>query len=140
MTHPDTEWESCLAHAEKLGLGRSYIATQLDHDYQQAYAVNCKLEEQNRKLLKTLIVQESPLPRLNAITNPSIDITQLSQDVNNLAPITVGQIALAEIQSHASMLSWIKEGLTYHSGNSLSTRGLKVISSAPNSFNKSSAS
>ena len=21
MTHPDTEWESCLAHAEKIGLG-----------------------------------------------------------------------------------------------------------------------
>lgn len=25
MTHPDTEWESCLAHAEKLGIGtRAY--------------------------------------------------------------------------------------------------------------------
>ena len=30
MTHPDTEWESCLDHAEKMGLGtRAYELVQI---------------------------------------------------------------------------------------------------------------
>ena len=30
MTHPDTEWESCLDHAEKMGLGtRAYELVQV---------------------------------------------------------------------------------------------------------------
>ncbi|MGT2460106.1 AAA family ATPase (plasmid) [Cupriavidus basilensis] len=106
--------------AEQLNLGRLYDAAKLATDYGiDTYTDDKLLSERRRVDLRAAIAQVSPLAKLPLLAKPELVLVNLLHVTNKIAPITVGSIALEDLQGHESMRDWIATGLAYHEKNSL---------------------
>lgn len=125
--------------AEQFGLGRSYVATQLDRDY-SAKNEHSKLGENEQNELRSILAQVASKPKIVLLEIADFDNAAFLERVSACLEASVGSVALKEFQGHEVMLPWAKEGLDYHRdhkldaclfcGNDLTHERLVILDSA----------
>ncbi len=107
--------------AEQLALPpRQYEAPALTADYASPeFADVAPLAEEAVKQLRSVILMQEHPPKLNLVDAPSFRLQEVMADVREVAATTVGSILLADLNTHEEMLSWIRDGLDYHSAGHL---------------------
>ncbi len=102
--------------AEQFGLGRGYIATQLDRDFARDVEL-ASLPEEEQAALRAVLAQVEPKPPLPSIELPIDD--EFEDRLKTCLEASVSAGALADFAAHQEMLRWAKEGLDYHRGHNL---------------------
>lgn len=106
--------------SQQLGLGRSYIATNLDTDYADTtYDVKHKLPEAEVQQLRSIITQDAPLAKRARLDAKPLGFSEQLREVKNILDTTLGTMAVADLRDHEAMLRWVKEGLDYHQTHDL---------------------
>ncbi|OWQ92901.1 AAA family ATPase [Sphingopyxis witflariensis] len=123
--------------AEQFGLGRGYVATQLDRDFARGVRL-ANLPEDEQAALRAVLAQVQPKPPIAAIELPARDGFEDRLTACLDASVSAG--ALADFAVHQEMLRWAKEGLDYHRdhdlaaclfcGNDLSKERLAALDAA----------
>lgn len=102
--------------AEQFGLGRGYVATQLDRDFARGIQL-ASLADEEQVALRAILAQVQPKPPIAAIELPAGDRFEDRLIACLEASVSAG--ALADLAEHQEMLRWAKEGLDYHLGHDL---------------------
>lgn len=107
--------------AEQLALPpRQYEAPQLAADYSSTeFSEAVPLEDGIAKQLRSVILMQEHLPRLDLLNAPSFKLRETLAEVREVVDSTVGSIVLDDLKSHDEMLGWVKRGLDYHSSQHL---------------------
>ena len=123
--------------AEQFGLGRGYIATQLDRDFGR-YANLASVADEDQASLRAVLAQSQPKLPIAAIKLP--DKNELEARIVACLEASVSAGTLADFAAHQEMLRWAKEGLEYHRehdlteclfcGNALSKERLASLDAA----------
>lgn len=101
--------------AEELTLGRLYNASHLAADFAQAsYDDRLILEDNERQKLRSITLQDEPLPKRKPLPTSSIEVADHIERVRKILTETIGSIAIEELAAHPVMAKWVKEGLEYH--------------------------
>lgn len=103
--------------AEQFGLGRGYVATQLDRDFTRDVRLT-SLPEEEQAALRAVHSQVEPKPSIATIELPSRD--GFEDRLAACLEASVSAEALADFAAHQEMLRWAKEGLDYHREHDLS--------------------
>ena len=108
--------------AEQLGLGRKYDATNLTNDYSSyTYDEAHRLSEEESQQLRNVLAREAPLPKLELLSAPTINVSAFVSQVQMILDTTLGDITVQDLRGHDSMLNWIRDGVTYHEAHDLSS-------------------
>lgn len=99
--------------ADQFGLGRSYVATQLDRDYGRAKYPD-RLTEDEQNDLRATMAQAAARPKIVLAETPKFDLTVFMDELVTSLKATAGAMTLADLREHQEMLRWVKEGLEYH--------------------------
>lgn len=102
--------------AEQFGLGRGYVATQLDRDFARR-AKLAGLPDDEQATLRAVLAQVEPKPSIVPIELPARD--GFEGRLVSCLEASVSAGALADFAAHPEMLRWAKEGLDYHRGHEL---------------------
>lgn len=102
--------------AEQFGLGRGYIATQLDRDFARDIEL-ASLPEQEQAALRAVLAQVEPKPPIAAVELPAE--TDVEGRLKTCLEASVSAGTLADFAAHQEMLRWAKEGLDYHREHNL---------------------
>lgn len=124
-----------------LALGRGYVATHLAADHAQSdYSEELKLTEAERATQRSIITQDAPLPKCTRLEATAFDLSGKIREIREVLTMTLGSIALKELQKHEAMLKWVKEGSEYHQthgvkscllcGNELTQERLRTLEGA----------
>jgi wobble nucleotide-excising tRNase len=123
--------------AEQFGLGRGYVATQLDRDFAHGAKV-ANLPDDEQATLRSVLAQVEPKPPIAAIELPARE--GFDERLAACLEASVSAGALADFEKHQEMLRWAKEGVDYHReygladclfcGNDLSKARLAALDAA----------
>lgn len=102
--------------AEQFGLGRGYVATQLDRDFARDVQLEGILDEE-QVALRAVLAQAQPKAPIIAIELPAED--RFRDRLAECLEASVSAGALADFAEHQEMLRWAKEGLDYHRDHNL---------------------
>lgn len=107
--------------AASLHMGnRRYEAGQLERDYEKlSYDSGSILNEEAHKTLVDIARLSAPPPALKAITIDVEGVCKTVEDSRRFAELSIGMVMLEEMESHPSMVPWLKTGHDYHDGNGL---------------------
>jgi wobble nucleotide-excising tRNase len=106
--------------AEALNLGRRYNATYLTNDYMSGqYGAEHVLSDNDRAMLKSTISQESPRPRLQMPEYKPVQLGSVAENIRVLLGTTIGEVTVADLRDHPTMLNWVSAGLEYHQSKQL---------------------
>lgn len=105
---------------EQVNEARSYNAGTIAADYASGeYGNGDILEEVDRRHLRQLINADVPPSKVDQIEVPDISLKLLRSKIEATLHTTLGELAIDELSRHETMLTWVKEGLTYHDDNGL---------------------
>lgn len=79
---------------------------------------NALIDDPRRKLLRSLILQDAPPPKIAEISLV-LGIQEFVEQSRACLTETVGTATLKELTEHPSMVGWVKAGLDYHRENNL---------------------
>jgi wobble nucleotide-excising tRNase len=102
--------------AEQFGLGRGYVATQLDRDFARGVQL-ASLPDEEQASLRAVIAQVQPKKPIVAIELPAAD--KFEDRLSACLEASVSAGALVDFAEHQEMLRWAKEGLDYHRDHNL---------------------
>lgn len=106
---------------EQINQARNYDATSIANDYTRLNPTkNSLLDDEKRHELRRIINADAPpsqFPTIDRIPNRLSFITEETQE---LLSQTLGDITIADLRKHDSMLVWLSEGLEYHQKHELS--------------------
>lgn len=106
--------------AEQLGLGRKYDASNLTADYATPPDGGFKkLTADEQKKIRAVLAQTHPLPKLPNVQVPKRGLDQISKRSDQLARLSLGEVAIADLRGHEVMREWIGVGLKYHQEHDL---------------------
>ncbi|MBO9543341.1 AAA family ATPase [Caulobacter sp.] len=101
---------------------RRYEAGQLQADYEKLpHGPELVLAEEALKALINVAQLSAPPPTLEEIKIDVAAIQTLIESARHFGEVSIGQVVLAELEKHPSMVPWMKEGHDYHALNSLET-------------------
>jgi len=105
--------------AASLHLGnRRYEAKQLEKDYETLpYNKGARLEEEALTALVDVARLNEPPPALRTLAMDIDGIQKAVEEARHFAELSIGTVVLDEMQSHPSMVPWLKLGHDYHSVN-----------------------
>lgn len=98
---------------------RNFNARNLDAEFAKGDRdASALLDEQRRKQLRSLILQEAPPPKITELAAISgfLDFVEKSRACLSE---TVGTATLRELSQHPTMVGWVKAGQEYHREHSL---------------------
>lgn len=114
-----TERAKLIARSLYLG-NRRYEAGQLVKDYEKLpYDKSSKLEQEALDALVEVARLSAPPPPLEAIAIDVDSVRKTVEAARHFADLSIGTMVLGEMESHPSMVPWLKTGQDYHSVNSL---------------------
>lgn len=98
---------------------RNFNARHLDAEFAKGDRdASALLNEQRRKQLRSLILQEAPPPKVAEIG--AVDgFREFTEQSRACLSDTVGTATLRELTDHPSMVGWVKTGQDYHRENNL---------------------
>lgn len=102
--------------AEQFGLGRSYVATQLDRDFARDVRF-ASLPDEEQAALRSVLAQVQPKLPIAPIELPKRE--GFEERLAACLEANVSAEALADFAAHQEMLRWAKEGLDYHRNHEL---------------------
>lgn len=107
--------------AEELNLGRRYNATNVEADY-QAFGLQKveELTEEERITKKALINREAPARDIVFNRPPVFESASTIRDALAACSHSLGGVMIEALKQHSTMTGWVKTGLDYHIGHSLS--------------------
>lgn len=98
---------------------RNFNARHLDAEFSKGDPdQNAMLDEQRRKELRTLILKDTPPPKVAELTAVS-GFRAFVERARTCLAETVGISTLRELTDHPSMVGWVKAGQDYHRHNEL---------------------
>ncbi|MCB5200518.1 AAA family ATPase [Loktanella sp. TSTF-M6] len=107
--------------AASLHLGnRRYEARQLEKDYETLPSdKGARLKAEALTALVDVTRLTAPPPALNVVAIEVDAIRKTVEGARHFAELSIGTVALEEMESHPAMVPWLKTGHDYHSANDL---------------------
>lgn len=98
---------------------RNFNARNLDNEFAKGDRdASALLNEQRRKQLRALILQEAPPPKVAELGAVS-GFQEFTEQSRACLSATVGTATLRELTDHPSMVGWVRTGQDYHRENNL---------------------
>ncbi len=98
---------------------RNFNARNLDAEFAKGDRdATALLDEQRRKKLRTLILQDAPPPKVSEL-DAFEGFREFAEQSRSCLSETVGTATLRELTDHPSMVGWVKTGQNYHRDNNL---------------------
>lgn len=98
---------------------RNFNARNLDSEFAKGDRDDSALlDEQRRKQLRTLILQDAPPPEVSELGAIG-GFREFAEQSRSCVSETVGTATLRELTDHPSMVGWVKTGQKYHLDNHL---------------------
>lgn len=100
--------------SETLVLGRKYNATNLEQDFARRSYADCSVSEQDLPALVARLGQEGALDALSPVATQWPPLGSLASRAQVVLSEVIGELKIADFNSHPSMLAWASSGLAYH--------------------------
>ena len=102
---------------------RAFNARHLDSEYAKGdRGSDALIDDGRRKELRTIILQDAPLPKLGVLHLPTAAATEFPRFVQQARAClsqSVAATTLADLSTHPDMLGWVKAGHDYHVSHAL---------------------
>lgn len=120
LTTYKRERAKVIAGALRLVGNRKYDATDLKKDYEtKANDAATTVSEEALVSLDEIVKRSSPPPVLGSIELPYTTPQAHAASARYFASLSLAKAALDELESHPSMVAWLKQGHDYHAKNGL---------------------